>query len=58
MYFTRRQPDVAARLWAELLRLALTASRAGPEAPQLFYLSDMTTAAVMQRYPEDRVRCC
>ena len=63
-YFVRRSPEAAARLWAELLRLALglgstavqaAAPAAAPSHPQLHFLSDRTTLAVMQRWPEDRV---
>ena len=56
LYFARRCPEVAQRLWAELLRLVLAAGGPMSTASQLFYLSDRTTAAVMQRWPEDRVR--
>lgn len=55
-YFTRRSPEAAQRLWAELLRLLLSAAGPTAEAPQLYFLSDATTVAVMQRWPEDRVR--
>ena len=60
LYFARRSPEVAQRLWAEMLRLVLVAGGPVSTASQLFFLSDRTTAAVMQRWPEDRVRphCC
>lgn len=47
---------MAQRLWAELLRLVLAAGGPTSTSSQLFFLSDRTTAAVMQRWPEDRVR--
>lgn len=54
LYFARRSPEVAQRLWAELLRLVLAAGGPTSTSSQLFFLSDRTTAAVMQRWPEDR----
>ena len=56
-YFTRHNADAAARLWHELLRLTLAASQ-GPHATQLYFLSDFSTAAVMQQWPEHRVSSC
>ena len=53
-YFTRRNREAAARLWAELLRLALAAGSASA-TPQLFCLADRSAVAVMQRWPDDRV---
>lgn len=58
LYFTRRNREAAQRLWGELLRLTLAAAGPASTAPQLYFLSDLTTAAVLQRYPEDRVRAC
>lgn len=54
LYLTRRNSEAAARLWHEMLRLLLASSSA-PSRPQLYFLSDLTTAAVMQQWPEDRV---
>ncbi|KAI3430633.1 hypothetical protein D9Q98_005226 [Chlorella vulgaris] len=52
MYLTRRNCEAASRLWLEMLRLTLAGS-ASPSHPQIYFLSDQSVAAVMQRYPED-----
>jgi hypothetical protein len=54
LYLTRRSPEAAARMWGEVLRLALAACPS-PSRPQLYFLSDLSVAAVMQLWPDDRV---
>lgn len=54
-YFTRRNEQAAARLWQELLQLLLAAAAAAA-SPQLYHLADGSAAALVQQYPQDRVR--
>lgn len=67
-YFTRHQTADAIRLWHELLRLTVAAAAASStpqlqQQPQLYFLNDGSTMALMQQWPEDRVSmhdgaCC
>jgi hypothetical protein len=55
LYLTRRNSRAASWLWHEMLRLLLASART-PSSPQLYFLSDLTTVALVQQWPEDRVR--
>jgi hypothetical protein len=52
LYFTKGSTPAAALFWQELI---LARFRISPRAQQVYCLSDFSTAAVVHRYPQERV---